>query len=222
MQRDWARLGFIGAISAVVLIAVVSWHSIAGFASRAESVEHKYRVLIVLQDALSYLRDAESVQRGFLLTRDRTHLAHYSEALESVGERMEQLRTLTVDSPQQQSNLQRLESLWVEKRRSLNHGIGLARESDSFDGIVAWMRTGESRLQMERIRELTSSMIDIEARLLAQRAAESAASARTATAVVVFGSLLSIVLLLSVFYYLRREIRRRTEAEPTLRAKPRP
>jgi PAS domain S-box-containing protein len=217
MQRDWVLLGFVCALAAMILMAAISYRSIAGFAARAESVEHTYRVLLSLQDSLSYLRDAESGQRGFLLTGDTEHLAHYSSALESVTERVGQLRVSTADNPEQQRNLDRLEALLEQKARSLDLGIDLARDAADTDSVAAWLRAGEGRRQMDEIRTLTAAMVHHESVLLARRAAESGASARGAIGVVFFGSLVSIVLLLIVFYHLRREIRRRTEVEEALR-----
>lgn len=216
-QRAWPFLAFALALSAMALMAAMSYRSISGFAARADSVEQSYRVLLSLQDALSTLRDAESGQRGFLLTGDSVHLNYYNGALEQIEERTLELRALTAGYPAQRSYLEQLEGLVDRKRHLLDSGIDIAREAEEFREVAAWVRTGEGRRSMDEIRTLTARMIELESQRLSQRAAESTTSARKATGVVIIGSLLSIALLLVAFDYLRREVIRRAQAEAGLR-----
>lgn len=216
-RRDWVTLGFVIALVVMALIAAISFRSISGFMTRAESVEHTYQVLLDLQDLLSHLRDAESGQRGFLLAGDAAQLSHFASALETVGERQRSVRELTGDNPEQQRRLDALDSLLGEKTRSLEFGIRLARDATDRQSVLEWVRAGEGTRQMDRIRSLIAEMTVHEEALLARRAAESSSSARMAVGTVIVGNAVSLALLLIIFAYLRTEIRRRAEVEAALR-----
>src|SRR5262245_41640335 len=72
--------GFTVAILALLLIAVLSHRSLQSRSGSAELVAHTHQVLEQLNGILSSLKDAETGQRGFLLTGEERYLEPYTSA----------------------------------------------------------------------------------------------------------------------------------------------
>ncbi|HEY6475644.1 MAG TPA: CHASE3 domain-containing protein, partial [Polyangia bacterium] len=71
------QLGFVAATVAVVIIAVLSFRSFRQRAEEARQVDHTLEVTQRLELLLSTYQDAETGQRGYLLTGDERYLAPY-------------------------------------------------------------------------------------------------------------------------------------------------
>ena len=75
----WARTftGFLVAIAAVVVIAVLSYESLRATEDTARSLTHTAEVQGAIEGLLSTLKDAETGQRGYLLTGREAYLAPF-------------------------------------------------------------------------------------------------------------------------------------------------
>src|ERR1700759_442234 len=75
-----SALGLALAIVAIVLVAVLSIHSVRNDNDNGERVTHTMTVLESVETLLSRTKDAETSQRGFLLTGKDTYLAPLNNA----------------------------------------------------------------------------------------------------------------------------------------------
>src|ERR1700733_9770882 len=89
----------------LILIAVVSYRNAHLLIENDGWVEHSHQVRIELADLLSELKDAETGQRGYLLTGDDNYLEPYKSALAAIPTTLVDLRKLTTDNPDQQRRL---------------------------------------------------------------------------------------------------------------------
>jgi CHASE3 domain sensor protein len=103
--------GFALALAILVAIGTVTYRSTAKLTETAEWVSHTYRVLDELEGVLSGMKDAETGQRGYILTGDEKYLEPYSGAQVSVNQGIKSLRDLTKDNVNQQRRLDILEPL---------------------------------------------------------------------------------------------------------------
>jgi CHASE3 domain sensor protein len=92
--------GFLVAILAVVLIAIFSYRSLEARSATAERVVHTFSVVEQLETLLSTLKDAETGQRGFLLTGVESYLKPYEKAKAELPAEFASLRGLLADSPE--------------------------------------------------------------------------------------------------------------------------
>src|SRR5947208_4085938 len=83
------------ALLALVIIGGLSYWSTWVLLATAERVDHTHQVLEALESILSLLMQAESGQRGFLLTRKDSYLKPYEDALGEITQRIKDLRELT-------------------------------------------------------------------------------------------------------------------------------
>ena len=91
-----AFAGFLSAIVAVVLIATVSYATVRRTQDNADRVARTLEVLDHVQTLSSTLKDAETGQRGFLLTQDANYLEPYVSARSSVDGEFSALKTLVI------------------------------------------------------------------------------------------------------------------------------
>lgn len=84
-------------------------------------VNHTIDIKLKLEQTLSNLRDAETEQRGFLLTNDSFFLDHYNDAREKTYEKLKMVQALTDYSPQQKANAIVLSNLVARRFTALEN-----------------------------------------------------------------------------------------------------
>src|SRR5712691_8677774 len=120
------RLSVLGLAGAGVVLAVIvgaSYHRLARLQEATQQVAHTQLVRNELEGVLELLTDAETGQRGFLITGAPSYLEPYNTALASLGSHREQLRRLTGDNPKQQAHLATLDALIQQKLNELSATI---------------------------------------------------------------------------------------------------
>jgi len=193
------RLGALGfALSFGVLgglLGMTIWVGVAG--SRAsESVSHTREVQTQLNLMLAILEDAETGQRGYLLTGLDEYLEPYESAGRVIDGVVVELRSLTADNPRQQEHLDLIEPFITEKFDELGETISLLT-SDGFDAALAVVLTGRGKIVLDEIRALVVSMQAEEDSLLQER--QGATSRLTGLNLAVQGVGIVLVVLIAVF-----------------------
>src|SRR6266852_586061 len=95
--------GFALAFLLLAIIGAVAYRSISALTSTSQLVTHTHQVLEHIADVLSLLKDAETGQRGYIITADETFLGPYQAAIGTVHDVVKDLRQLTSDNANQQS-----------------------------------------------------------------------------------------------------------------------
>src|SRR5262249_51517714 len=116
------------ALAALLAIGALCYRSTARLIANEREVAHTHEVLDDLQTILSLLKDAETGQRGYLLTGAKRYLEPYTEARSRVLEVYRDLRTRTRNNPEQQGRLSALKPLIDAKLKELQQTIELRRD----------------------------------------------------------------------------------------------
>jgi len=204
---------------ALLLLSIVGG---AGYWSTSQSIKtanwviHSQKVLEELEQILSLMKDAETGQRGYLLTGKANYLEPYDAAKPVINSRIKQLRRLTKDNPHQQQRLNVLEPIVISKLAELNETISL-RNNRQYEAALQLVLTNKGKQLMDKARLVVSQMKAEENKLLQQRTALAASSARTTTSVVALGSLLAFGLIPLANYTINRDIVKRKQIEEALR-----
>ena len=200
-----ARTGF--GLALVVLFFLLSgWiadSNINVLRDDAAQIQHSHEVIASLDELLSTMQDAETGQRGFLLTGRDQYLAPYNEALARIGPKLDDIASLTRDNALQRSRLVPLRRHVDAKLAELKQTIDLRRRT----GIVAALAivtTDRGKIEMDAIRTQLDLMQQEEARLRQVRVDEMAGAYRTAWISGVLSCLLGILLTLVVGFLIRR------------------
>jgi PAS domain S-box-containing protein len=137
-------------------------------------VEHTYQVLVAAETLRSSIEDAESSQRGYLLTGEQRYLAPYNAALSSVIASQAKLRGLMAGNLAQQVRLAALDQVTAVKVAELRETIEL-RRARGLSAALEVVRTDRGQEAMDDIRRITSSLQEEEHLMLARRSSEAEA-----------------------------------------------
>ncbi|MEO9190777.1 MAG: CHASE3 domain-containing protein [Acetobacteraceae bacterium] len=184
-------LPIVASVVFVLFIVGAAW--IAGsLATRTGLVQHSLTVETSLSDLLSSLQDAETGQRGYLLTSDEAYLAPQIRASEAIGAEFAALRAAIVDNPTQLQALSELQVVTEARLAILRHAIELQRVGD-VAGALAVVRSDRGRDLMDHARAIIAGMRAEEARVLVRRSAAAAFFSRTLLGVIVASGILALL-----------------------------
>ena len=189
-------LACVAALAFVVVSEGSYWQSVRTLDDLA-AIQASRLSLLTLDRSLL---DAESGQRGYLLTDRREYLAPYAQALREVETSFTQLERYYRDQPPQQLMLARLRALIDTKLSELSETIRM-HEQGRLDAAVALVLSDIGKEKMEAIQVLSRELLDLEARHLA---ADRDDLYLTLMLSRVGMAALSTISLLALFMYLRQ------------------
>ena len=159
-------------IAIILLVGGLTWDRFSAARSARELSQHTYEVLVTLNDLGIAVRDAETGQRGYLLTGNDDYLSPYRSALGRVSFLQGELQRLTADNPLQQQRLRGLAPLLQRKLEELAQTVQLRRDV-GFDAALRIVRADVGREFMKQIDATLMAMTRDEQALLTQRLAET-------------------------------------------------
>jgi PAS domain S-box-containing protein len=159
MQRSRSLVAVATGISVLVLIAagVAVYLSVRTLSDASDQLVRSKDISIALEQALSSLRDAETGQRGYLLTGRPAYLAPYAAAVATVNQQLDTIRSLSVADADARTRLEEIEQLARAKMEELARTISL-REAGQSEAALQVVLTDEGKRTMDRLRQLTEEM----------------------------------------------------------------
>ncbi|HEX2869970.1 MAG TPA: CHASE3 domain-containing protein [Polyangiaceae bacterium] len=188
-------LGFAIAILTILIIGVSGHRANSDLIESDRWVTHTEEVRAALAQVMSGMKDAETGQRGYLLTGDERFLEPYHAALAEVEKHLASVRRLTGDNPQQQQRLAALAPLIAERLRVMAEVVEVRRR-DGLEAVVKTSRLFEGKVHMDAVRQKVAELDDAESALMVTRRQRSEASAATAQATIFWGGLLGSLVVL--------------------------
>ncbi|MBC7381405.1 MAG: response regulator [Bacteroidia bacterium] len=190
-------------ISTVLLLVsiVSSLSSITGLIDSAKWVNHTNEVLSEAENLISFLKDAETGQRGFVITKNPIFLDPY--AYDKIKISFGKLKELTSDNAVQQRKLSLISPLIDDRFNQLDKVLKLSKKDGFYEVKEEEMLKGKAI--MDKLRKQIAEMKTEENRLLAIRTAKLDAYTRYAPILIVLAALLSIGITIVSFLRIRRE-----------------
>ena len=168
----WRRsVATFGAAGIVAVVGLASYTGINRARAARELVWHTRQVIETSYATLAAFQDAETGQRGFLLTGEESYLAPYRQALTTVATDAASLRQLTADNQSQQRRLDSLSTLSQAMLAELAETIAALRANGSASAR-SMVRTGRGKELMDAIHAILGGVQAEERRLLAERKAD--------------------------------------------------
>ncbi len=183
------------------MIAVISYRNTYDLIENDSWVAHTYQVRTDLADLVSLLKDAETGQRGYLITGDDSYLAPYQSALGSIKATLDDVRKLTSDNPDQQRRLTALSPLIDAKLAELKQTIDL-RRTEGLDAATKMVVTNAGKTYMDQIRALVAEADQDEKDLLKLRSEEARASADMTMRVILWGGLIGTLAVAAIGWWI--------------------
>jgi PAS domain S-box-containing protein len=213
-KKVW--LGFISAIVIIAWLAVTSYINTRKSDEAAKWVAHTNRVLYHSEEILALTIDLESGQRGYALTGLAEFLEPANRSATQLQDHIRSLKTLTFDNPSQVSRTDELERLINRKLAFVKKSIDV-RNQHGLETAIALNASLEGKKLMDDVRRMIREIQGVEHKLLDERTRQinqRIDDFNTAFA----GMLLATgVILITVFYMIYINLKRRTLAEQSLR-----
>jgi signal transduction histidine kinase/CheY-like chemotaxis protein len=209
MSTNRRDLGLIALAAAFAVLAAAVLGTLLVFQSQQHAqalVVHTLQVEDRLGNTLSHLQDAETGQRGYLVTRDETYLAPYFEGSRQVAADLNSLKAQVADNPRQVARVAELTGVARARVDRLANSVALMRSSH-FDRANEMLQSGIGKKLMDRARAIIAEMKAEESRLLAERTREAQDRATWLTAWL----LLSAAAVAGVAFYVTRDARQRAK-----------
>jgi len=165
-----SALRLLGITAPILLLtgAVISFLAASYLRETNRSVTHTNEVLMSLEKIISLTKDAETGQRGYLITGESPYLEPYEAALQSVDSQLTHLAELTRDSASQQSNSLALKNS-VNIRLELLKDALLVFQNNGYEAARSFVLSDEGKLAMNAVRSQIAKMKAEEKSFLTQR-----------------------------------------------------
>lgn len=158
---------FAAAVFILLVISSVSFKQVQSLRETEQLVSHTFRVQSLLEQLFSSVKDAETNQRGFVITQDSSFLQTYNETTTRIDSIFNILNFLTKDYKVQKDNLAQLKPI-ISRRFELFDNVLVNIEhkqySYSSDSLKVKMLMGKNVMDLLRLK--LNEMISIEHSLL--------------------------------------------------------
>ena len=173
-------------------------------------VTYTNKVLDAMDDLLSTMKDAETGQRGYLITGEDQYLKPYRSAIASIHDNIQRVKRMTADNPRQQARIPALQKSIDAKLEELKRTIAL-RKTDPEAARQAVLTHLDENL-MDAVRAKIDEMERDERALLLICEQRSRSSYFFAVATDIFAALFSLGMLGAAVFLLRRNLLARIKA----------
>jgi PAS domain S-box-containing protein len=198
----------------VVLLLLNTWfayHNIRQMHDDARMVDHTHHVLAALKSIISLAKDAETGQRGYLITGESSYLEPYNAALSAINEPVKALEELTLHNPTQRARIPDLKDRIANRLKILEERLVLRKEK-GFEAVREAILTGRGKAEMDELRKQVDEMAAVERQLLTMRSERSEQTYRVALLTTIVADLFALVMVVAFIFLLRRHLLARDRA----------
>lgn len=206
---------FFTSVFLLLALSILSYYSFQRFLTKAEWVNHTNEVLLRLENILSFLKDAETGQRGYLLTHNPDYLEPYIGSYGKVFENYNEVKELTLDNNNQQRRLDTLKILINDKFQNIDLTINLQEKGEE-DSIRRILSTGEGKRIMDAIRVMIYEMEEEERGLKEMRFSAVKSSSYITPFLVFITSVAALVIVIISYVLVFRDLKARVRVEEKL------
>jgi signal transduction histidine kinase/ActR/RegA family two-component response regulator len=217
-QRSGVAIATATALVAFLLVnLVVSYQGLQDIVTSQAGVRQATDNLNAIHAVFSALQDAETGQRGYILTGEETYLKPFESALARLPDARKQLDKVVGQDPQRRERLTRLDAAMTDKIKELQATIQLRREQ-GFDAALLLVQQQTGRQAMDRIRSIFDEFVRAEENRRALLSAEATERARRSLLLLGLAALLGAGVIAVGFYLILREMASRQQLADELKA----
>ncbi|HEY8967309.1 MAG TPA: response regulator [Candidatus Methylacidiphilales bacterium] len=191
----------------LLLIGAVSYHNLTQLNEDSRWVEHTIQVLAKTESLASRVSEVESVQRGYLLTKQSLFLDRFHELPALIDGDIKEIRRLTGDNPVQQSRIDTVEKTLDDRIAMLNRNIETFQSRGgkmSSEEMTPLFVKGQEN--MTAFRSLLDKMQETEQSLLDERRVVADNASKTTSLTITLGTLLAFLLVALGSWFIVRGI----------------
>ncbi len=189
---------FVVSIFAIFFISAVTYKHISLVNNSSTRVNHSYDINLELERLFSYVKDSETGQRGFLITKDSTFLKPYKDSKKNIDRSFALVKSYIKNDPKQGDNLRKLEFYISKRQNYLSAVLHLSLNRPLSDKMLK-EKLAIGKQTMDSVRRQINEMILLEKKTLKEREIYYKDTVKF-TPVFVYVMLLITLVLISISY----------------------
>ena len=198
-------VGFALSFALLLLIGILSFRGVAVLTQTSYEVNRTHSAVGHIGAVMSLMKDAETAQRGYLLTGEESYLEPYRNALSSVPRVLAELKPLLRDNPAQQARFNQVATM-IDGLMQLHKERIDTRRASGLETAMKTVSLGEGKRRMDELRAVVGQMEEEENDVLRERAKEVESTAATVRAAIVWGTVAGALLVLVAALTLSRAL----------------
>jgi signal transduction histidine kinase/DNA-binding response OmpR family regulator/CHASE3 domain sensor protein len=199
----------------LIISAVASYTSINNLLYSARWVSHTNEVQKKVESVISLLKDAETGQRGYLLTGNETFLEPYNGALEKATVLIGEVRTITADNPPQLADCDLLKNTALARLQLLSELVQKKRNQEPVTDSMLM----KGKENMDIVRSIVKRMQDREAALLKIRTQNMNRFAASTPTLIIVACVLALLVTVISFMRVLADHEKRAQLQAELQQK---
>ncbi len=182
----------------------------------SDRVNKSQQTLQTIEGILSAVKDAETGQRGYLLTGRESYLEPYNIATKAIDPQIKELKKLLASDSNQQQQLSILEPLVQKKLTELQETIDLKKNQDT-KAAREVVLTNQGQEFMDKIRAAIQHMESKESKQLQNWLKAKEEEAQRVQVLFLLGIVLNLIAFYLVGHAIQQETNERRQAEASLK-----
>ena len=214
------QLQVVFAVSIVLLLisSYASFYSNDRLIYSSHWVNHTNEVIQNAEGLISRVKDAETSQRGYIITDDSVFLEPYMGSYAKTNATYEHLKSLTSDNPVQQANLEKTKSLLEHRFRTMEQIIRKSAGASTIGGrATIFLNEHDEMLKgkqiMDDLRVMVERIKAEEYRLLKTRVSEQEKFTKYTPIIIVIAALISISISLLSYFRIKNDLSERLKKQ---------
>jgi signal transduction histidine kinase/CHASE3 domain sensor protein len=199
------RIIFVLSAAIIFFIAGITFKHITVLKKSSSWMVDSYKVNIELEKLISYLKDAETGQMGYAVTRDKSFLKPYYNSKQLMKTSFDKVSELCRNSRTQQNNLKKLLGLINKRQNHLSQTLYLIKQNKVND-IVLQENLNEGKKTMDSIRKKVEEMLIVEKNLLKVRQDDYHNTINYTPLFIYLTSIISLILLTIAFVKMNEDL----------------
>ncbi|MFW2851350.1 response regulator [Sphingomonas sp. TX0543] len=196
-------LGLAVMILFFIATGAIAFFNVRGLSDDAVQLQKSHTIIRSIDDLLSVVQDAETGQRGYLLTGNERYLEPYRDAVAGLDGRIDHIASLTAGNPIETARLVALRRHIRSKFAELKETIDVRRTQGAAPAI-AIVNSDRGKAEMDAIREQLEVMLQEETRLRREGVVAMDAAYQVARLSILITCIVGVALTLFIGVLIRR------------------
>lgn len=209
------QVGYGISLFLLLISSLASFLCINELLTASEKVNQTNKFILNLESIISTLKDAETGQRGFLLTNDNRFLEPYNKAINQSVNDINIIKNYSYQTKEQMHNAASLEGIVVARTVSLKTLIEKRRAG----GKITIADLEQGKAQMDDARRLIKRMEIIEYQLLERRSEKMNSLSTYTPVLIIIAALLGIIITLYSYLRAKNDYKQRSLLYDELKSK---
>lgn len=209
------QIGFGLSLLLLIVSSVASYVSIQNLLQSSDLVDHSHTVVQTLESLMSTMKDAETGQRGYLLTGRDEFLEPYTGAYGRALTMVNRAQEMTTDNPQQQLNISHVKEVLLKRLTALQTMLEKKRSG----GTVTVDDLREGKVAMDALRKYVDIAEVSEKTILNSRTGTLKKFISLTPLIIVFAAILAMGVSIFSYYKVTSDMAERARLQQALQDK---